>query len=181
MIVALVGASALALPAAAHAAAVYPPAGSCAVTPATVTPGGILSLSCDAGTFSANETVTITITGENGSGAAIGFAKFAISTGSGTAMSTDTGALPATTITLPRDAQGSYNIAAVSQTSAGSTAAVTATDDAGTGIGGSLPTTGFDSASMLGLWVGGGVLMLTGGALAVGAMARRNRKTALSA
>ena len=75
-------------------------------------------------------------------------------------------------ITLPTDARGTYNIAAISATSAGGTAAVTVTNDSG-----GLPVTGLDSASLTGLWIGGALLVLAGGGLAVWAAIRRSRRT----
>ncbi|MCR2763274.1 cell wall protein [Microbacterium sp. zg.B48] len=164
---------ALALPSAASANAIYPPSGSCTVSPATASAGETLRFQCAAETFSPDEPVTITVTGENGSGASIGMIKFAISTASGTARSTEIGSLPAVPITLPSNASGTYIIAAVSPTSAGSTAAATVSNASG-----GLPTTGMDSASLTGLWIGGGALVLAGAALGVTAMVRRSRNNA---
>jgi hypothetical protein len=163
----------LAVPSAASANAIYPPSGSCTVSPATPAAGETVRFQCSAETFSPNEPVTITVTGENGAGASIGMIKFAISTASGTSTSTDVGALSAVPITLPSNASGTYNIAAVSPTSAGSTAAATISSD-----GSGLPTTGLDSASLTGLWIGGGALVLAGAALGVTAMVRRSRRNA---
>lgn len=169
----LVAVSALAVPVAANAGTIYPPSGSCTVTPATTAAGGTVQFGCVADTFSADETVTITVSGENGSGAAIGFVKFAVSTASGTVSSGADGSLGPVPIKLPSDASGTYNIAAVSPTSAGSTATVTVT-----AANGGLPGTGLDSTSLLGIWVGGGALLLAGGALAVAGTVRRNRRHA---
>lgn len=166
------------LPTAAQASSIYPPTGSCTVSPAAITPGASLQFSCAANTFAANETVTITITGENGQGAAIGAVKFAISTASGTVRSTASGALPETQITLPGNASGVYNITAVSETSAGSTATVTSTNGTSPSADGSLPITGLNGASLLAVWVGAGALVLAGGVLAVTAAVRRRRSHA---
>lgn len=171
MAVTLVAASALALPAAAQASAIYPPSGSCTVSPTTTTPGGTVAFRCAAETFSGGETVTVTVTGENGSAAQIGMVRFAITTSSGTAVSAPDGSLADVSITLPSDARGTYNIAAVSPTSAGGTAAVTVTGESG-----GLPSTGLDSASVTGLWIAGGALVLLGGGLAVAASVRRSRR-----
>lgn len=157
----------LGAPAAASASTIYPPSDACTTSPATITPGGVIAFSCGAATFSSNETVTITVTGENGSAAQIGMVRFAISTASGTAQSGADGSLGPIPITLPSNASGTYNIAAVSPTSAGGTSAASiATAD------GDLATTG-GSGSMLGLWVGGGALALAGVALGAAALARR--------
>ena len=170
---AIVAVAALALPTAAQASTIYPPAGSCTTTPATVAPGGTVTFACAADTFSADETVTITVTGENGADAAIGMIKFAISTASDTTTSTGTGGVAGIPITLPANASGTYNIAAVSATSAGGTAAVTVA-----AANGGLPVTGLDSASLTGLWIGGGALVLAGGVLAAVAVVRRTRRDA---
>lgn len=167
----IAAASALALPAAAQAT-IYPPSGSCTVSPTTTTPGGTVTFECVAETFSSSENVTITVTGENGSATEIGMVHFAISTASGSAVSEADGSLAGVPITLPSNASGTYNIAAVSPTSAGGTAAVTVTS----GGSGGLPGTGLDSASLTGLWIGGGALLLAGGALAVTAGVRRSRR-----
>jgi len=164
-------------PAAAQAATIYPPSNACSISPATITPGGTVDFSCGAGTFSANENVTITVTGEDGANVKIGFVKFAVSTASGTATSTSDGALAAVSLAFPSDASGTYNIAAVSATSAGGTASASVAAASGGG-GTVLPVTGMDSSQLLGFWIGGGALVLAGGALTVAASVRRNRKQA---
>jgi len=165
----IAGAAVLAAPAA-EAATIYPPTGSCVVDPTTTTPGGTVAFSCAAETFSPNEQVKITVTGENGAAAEIGFVRTAIATASADATSTADGSLASIDITLPSDARGTYNIAAVSPTSAGGTAAVTVTS-----ADGSLPTTGLDSAALTWLWVAGGALVVAGAALGVVALVRRRR------
>ncbi|MCR2784946.1 MULTISPECIES: cell wall protein [unclassified Microbacterium] len=171
-ITAIAAASMLALPAAANASTIYPPSDSCAVSSATMVAGEPFDFACNASTFSANETVTITITGENGAGATFGaaFVKFAISTGSTTRTSTATGSLEPVEITLPADASGVYNIAAISATSAGGAGSTTIAAS-----GGGLPVTGGDGSGMMGLWLGGGALLLGGTAIAAAAAARRAR------
>ena len=170
---ALVGAVAafaiLATPAAANAAGIYPPSGSCTTTTAAVQGGGSISFGCDAGTFAGDEPVTITVTGENGADAAIGMLRFAISTASSIVSSEADGSLDPVAITLPSNASGTYNIVAVSSTSAGGTAAVSITGADG------LPATGLDSSSTLGLWIGGAALVAAGAALALGVMLKRRR------
>lgn len=166
--VALAALTTLMLPTAATASTIYPPVGACSIEPAAITAGGTVVLECDDNTFSSNETVTITVTGENGAAATIGMVKFAITTASGTTTSTSTGALQRVSIVMPSDASGTYNIAAVSPTSSGGTAAASITRDDG-----GLPGTGMDSASLLGLWVGGGALVLAGLTLTAVAVSRR--------
>ena len=165
----LVVGAVLAVPAAANASTIYPPSGSCTTTPATTQAGGSIAFECASETFSPDESITITVTGENGSAARIGMIKFAITTASGNATSEADGSLAAVDITLPSNASGTYNIAAVSSTSAGGTAAITITGADG------LPATGLDQGQTLGLWIGGGALLLAGAALAVVAAVRRSR------
>ncbi|WP_404431326.1 LPXTG cell wall anchor domain-containing protein [Microbacterium lacus] len=164
-------AAAILAPAAAQAV-IYPPSGACTVTPATVTPGGTVAFECDDETFGATESVTITV--EGATGATVGFVKFAV-TSSGGATSTASGALAPVDIAFPSDASGVYNISAVSETSSGGTSSVSVTS--GSTGGGSLPATGADNSALLGVWVGGGALVLAGGALAVAATVRRNRNS----
>jgi len=166
----LVFAGAIAAPAA-SASTIYPPSGSCSVSPTTTQAGGTVAFECAAETFSSEETVTITVTGENGSAAEIGMVRFAITTATGTQTSQADGSLAAVDITLPSNATGTYNIAAVSGTSAGGTAAVTVTGADG------LPSTGLDSGTTLGLWIGGGALVVAGAALAIAAGVRRSRNS----
>ena len=77
---------------------------------------------------------------------------------------------------LPSDASGNYNIAATSETSAGGTGTVSVGCDRVAADPEACPATGIDSSSLLGLWVGGGALVLAGGAVALTAAARRNHK-----
>ncbi len=158
------------MPASVEANVIYPPSGSCTASPATLDPGDLFRFQCAPGTFSSSESVTITVTGENGAAADIGMVRFAITTASGSTTSDLDGSIAPVEITLPEDASGTYNIAAVSSTSAGGTAAVTVTPPDGP-----LPVTGLDSASMFGLVVGGGALLLAGVALALAALLRRRR------
>lgn len=165
----MLAATALAVPTAAHAGTIYPPSDACTTSSPTVAPGGSFTVECAAGTFSADDRVTLTVTGENGSAAAIGMVRFAISTASGFAAAAPDGSLSAVPVSVPDGATGSYNIAVVSPNSVGGTATVTITAD------GALAGTGVPSGSMLGLWVGGGALVAAGAAIAVAAVARRRQ------
>lgn len=169
MIAATIAAVAIvSVPTAANASTIYPPNGSCTTSPAAVTPGSTSTFACRAGTFSANESVTITVTGADGADARVGMVRFA-STASGAARSESDGSLAGVRITFPATARGTYNIAALSATSAGSTGSVTVTSPDG-----SLPATGLDSSTMTGLWIGGGLLVVAG--IAVGAVAVIRRR-----
>ncbi len=158
------------VPASAEASTIYPPAGSCTASPATVAPGGTVEFGCLADTFSPDEDITVTVRGENGAAARIGMIRLAITTASGHARSAPDGSVDVVSLALPSDASGTYNIAAVSATSAGGSAAITIT-----AADGSLSTTGLASGSLLGIWVGGAALVLAGVALAIGAVARLRR------
>jgi hypothetical protein len=169
LVAALATIAILGAPAAAQASTIYPPSGACTTSPATAQPGSTIAFECAAGTFSGDESVTVTVTGENGAGATIGMVRFAITTASEVVTSEANGSLSPLSITLPSNASGTYNIAAISSTSAGGTAAVSITGANG------LPVTGLDSGSMLGLWIGGGALVLAGAALGIAAVVRRRR------
>lgn len=174
-VAALAAAATLAAPAAANAT-IYPPSNACSVVPRVVAPGATVTFSCTDGTFEPGAFVSVTI--EGNTAVDFGFVKMAV-TSTGTATATDSGALEESSITFPTDASGVYNITATSSGSAGGTASVTvSTDSTAGGSDGGLATTGLDSSSLLGLWVGGGALVLAGGAIAVGTAVRRNRKSA---
>lgn len=154
LFVGLAGALALAAPAA--AGTIYPPSGACTVSPTTASAGESLTFRCEAGTFSPDETVTITVTGRNGGDARIGMIRTAVSTANGRAAATPDGGLNGVRIALPSSASGVYNIAAISSSSAGGTATVSIATEGG------LPTTGMDSGTTLSLWIGGGALVVAG-------------------
>lgn len=168
-VAALVGIGVFVAPGAAQASSIYPPSDACQVTPSATTPGSTVVFSCAEGTFASDEDVKITVTGENGGGSTFGFVRFAVTTGAYDTTSGAAGELAGTRITLASDASGIYNIAAVSASSAGGTASVTVTAS-----GSGLPSTGGDSQAVA-LWAGGGLLLVAGGAIAVGAAVRRRR------
>lgn len=174
---ALVAGALFATPALATASTYTPPATG-TVSVSTIAPGGTVTFSVPAGVFEPGETVTIFLTGENASGASLGFVKFAVQTQSlGTVTSTSTGGLSGANITLPSNASGSYTILATSASNpVGVTASVTASTSTGTSTSDDLATTGLDNAALLPIWLGGGALVLVGGGLAVAASVRRNRK-----
>ena len=153
----------------AQASTIYPPVDACSTSPASAGPGATVAFSCAARTFGANEPVTITVTGQDGRDVAFAMAHFAISTGSITRTSGADGALDTVRLTLPSSASGVYNIAAISRSSAGGTASASITGADG------LPTTGGDSGQLIGVWVGGGALVLAGITVLVALAARRRR------
>lgn len=171
VIAALVGVGLFAAPVAAQASTIYPPSDACKVTPITAAPGAAITFSCEAGTFAANESVKITITGENGGQATFGFVRFAVTTGAHNTSSGPAGELASTRITLPAETSGIHNIAAISESSAGGTASVTVK-----AAGDTLTPTGGNN-EMLGLYAGGGLLLLAGGAIAITVAVRRRNKS----
>jgi LPXTG-motif cell wall-anchored protein len=141
-------------------------------------------ISVPSGTFSGNETVGITVTGENASAITTAMVKLAVETNSSLRTQASNGAVNVA-LKFPADASGTYNVTLVGLTSGRSvsrtvaTAVASGSGSTGTGSTGSgLPATGLDSGSLLGLWVGGGALVLAGGAIAVGATVRRQRNDA---
>jgi len=139
------------------------------------TPGGTIDVVSDAPftvsgnvyTFSGFEpgaSVTFTLEGENAAAGSLAIAKLAVTKTSTTKTASSSG-VAAVTVTLPADATGDYTLTAVG--------ALAPTD----GGGGTLPSTGGNSDSLLGIWVGGGALVLAGATVAVAATVRRNRQT----
>jgi LPXTG-motif cell wall-anchored protein len=176
-----IAAAATFVPLAAHA---YPTGEEASVSSTNVTPGGTIDFAVADGTFVPGEPVTISLTGESASGASLAVLKAAVETATlGTIPAAADGSIDAG-IVFPANASGVYTITATSPSvPEGVSVTVTAaTAGGGTGggsnAGGSLPATGMDSGSLLGLWVGGGALVLAGGAVAVGAAVHRQRKHA---
>lgn len=168
----LAAAATFALPLAANADT-YPSAGDATVSAPTVAPGGTFTFSVAPGTFVPGEPVSISLTGENASGATLAVVQAVVQTQNFAPVTATTAGGLSQAIKLPANASGTYTISATSPSlPAGVSASITI---AGAG---SLPATGVDSASLLGLWVGGGALVLAGGAVAVGAAVHRQRKMA---
>lgn len=179
--VALLAAALTTLPLAANAST-YPPAGSGTVSSSTVVPGGTVTFSVANDIFEPGEPVTVTLTGENASGASLAFVKFAVQTKTlGVLEANAQGGLDPISIRFPADASGPYTITAISPSAGGGVSATVTAVAAGSGAGGVLPATGSDSASLLGVWIGGGALVLAGGALAVVAAVRRNSRARVTA
>jgi hypothetical protein len=163
--VAIAAAAIIAAPAAASAYTPTPISG-----PTTIAPGGSGTFSFSG--FAPNESVLFTLTGENGAGATLAMVKFAVSSASITKAASGTGAA-SVEVTLPSNATGTYTLLAAGQSSGDSTSvSITASSS-----GGSIAETGFDAGSMLGVWIGGGVLLL-GGVLVTVFAARRERQDA---
>lgn len=173
LLTALLTAMTLGAPAAAHASTIYPPVDACSSDAAGAGPGDTISFSCDASSFGPNETVTVTITGENGAGASFAMVRMAVTTASAQYESDASGALPAVSITLPSDARGVYNIAAVSATSAGGTASAVIDSSQSSDP---LVRAGFDGSQLTGLWIGAGALVAAGAVILIAAGVRRRNE-----
>jgi hypothetical protein len=170
-----IAATAVFAPIAANAAGRY-------TAPTTTITNNIIIINFAPGSFASFENVNIYLTGVNADDATLATVKAATNTtpqlvGSVTADA-DGGATAR--IQLPAGAGGNYTILGTSLSNpAGVSATVTlAAVGGGTGGTGGLPATGMDSGSLLGLWVGGGALVLAGGAVAAGAAVHRQRKQA---
>jgi len=166
-------AAVFAAPAVASAYTPDPPA----VAP-IIAPGGTATVPFSG--FAANEGVEFTLTGENASGATLAFVAFAVETKSVTKEANADG-VASVDVTLPANASGSYELVATgleSDATASTTIKVAATGSGagGEGGGGVLQNTGFDGDALLGLWVGGGVLVLAGASIAVATSVRRARR-----
>lgn len=162
----------IAAPAAANASTIYPPVDACSSDAEGAGPGDVITFACDDDTFAPNETVTVTVTGENGAAATLAMVRTAISTASAQYESDASGALPAVRITLPSDARGVYNIAAISAGSAGGTASAVIDTSASDDI---LVRAGFDGNQLMGLWIGAGALIAAGAVVVIAAALRRHR------
>lgn len=178
----LAAAATLAVPSVANAYVPTPEPGA-AVSSSTVTPGGSVSFFVSPGTFVPGESVTLYLSGENASGASLAMIRAAAVERQefGVREATEDGALPPVNIKLPANASGVYEVLATSPSRPdGVTASFRVTADAGTvaraDTTAALPPTGFDGGSLLGIWVGGGILILAGGTIAVGASVHRSRR-----
>ena len=121
--------------------------------------------------FQAGTQVVFTLVGENASGASFAQVKIARESISTTRTADSTGAA-SVYVNLPANASGSYTLSA-SGARADAAGGGTGSD---TNAGPTLPSTGGDSESLLGIWVGGGALVLAGATIAVAATVRRNRE-----
>lgn len=126
--------------------------------------------------FIAGETVNVTLTGINGSSQTLASVGAVSSTSTSTAA--DASGAADVTVTLNDSASGSYEVTAVGATSGETdTVTVTVASTAGGGSDDALNPTGMDSAA-LGLWVGGGALLLGGGAVLVSRSVRKQKTQA---
>lgn len=165
----------LAVPAVAQA---YVPVGPDTQT-FTITSNGPVPVSG----FTPGAETTFTLVGVGVTGANIATANLPVSSASVTKVA-DANGVATATVTLPANPVGTYTLAVTGARAANNGGGTGAGTDAGAAGGGSnnasgstaLPATGMDTESLLGIWVGGGALVLAGGAIAVGAKVRRARQ-----
>lgn len=120
--------------------------------------------------FQSGVSVTITLVGRGVTGANIATANLPVTSASVTKAADASGTASAT-VTLPANPSGSYTVSATGPRAAGGGTG----NNAGAADGNALPATGVDSQSMLGIWIGGGVLLAAGATVAVAAKVRRTR------
>lgn len=170
---AIAGALLLAAPAVAQA---YVPAGPDTQT-FTITSDGPVPVSG----FTPGAETTFTLVGVGVTGANIATANLPVTSASVTKIA-DANGVATATVTLPDNPVGSYTLAVSGARAAnngggsgtGGGAVGGGSNNAGSSTG--LPATGMDTGSLLGIWVGGGALVLAGGVIAVGAKVRRTRQ-----
>lgn len=161
------------------------PAAALAYTPTapdgnstSVAPGGTVTVPFNG--FAPNEGVTFTLTGENGAGASLAAAKFVVNSSAPLTKTANAAGNVSVAVTLPTNAVGNYTLVADGAISPSVTVTIAATPVAGGGAG-TLPATGGDNAALLGLWIGGGALVLAGGSIAVASTVRRHRNAEVAA
>ena len=169
----LAAAATLAVPAIAQAYVPTVPGAS--VSSATVEPGGSVNFAVEAGTFEAGETITITLIGANANSAALAMANPAAQRSVlGTRNAETDGSLAPVRLALPASASGAYEVLATSASVPDGVRAAFTVTVSGSQAG-ALPVTGTDRGALVGAWVGGGALILAGGAVIVGRAVRRSR------
>ena len=167
-----------AVPAAANAAG-YVPEENVTVSSTTVEPGETVTVSFSDGSFTAGESVSFTLTGENAASATLASFKAVVNSTSLTKAAAADGSV-SVAITLPTDATGSYALTATGLTSGSvGTAAISvvAADSAAVVNDGDLASTGYD-APMLAIWAAAGALLLGIALVTVLTVVRRQRANA---
>lgn len=164
------------------AALVAVPAAANAYTPSGPE-GGSITLAPGASTtiphsgFAPGETVRFTLSGEGASAATLATVTAAVETIATEKVADANGAVSAA-VTLHPTATGTYTLTATGLTSGESVVTYIVVPAAGAAPGagsGALPATGVDSASLMGFWIGGGVLLLGGLAVTVFAVRRQRQ------
>ncbi len=145
-----------AAPAAAQA---YTPTGPTTTT-ITITAGGTYDFSG----FVGGTDVTFTLVGESAANASLAIVKLAVNSKTAVKPADGSGNV---SVTVGNLTSGEYKLSA--------TGARASSEAGGSST---LPSTGGDSDSLLGIWIGGGALVLAGATIAVGASVRRGRQQA---
>jgi len=161
------GALLFAAPAVAQA---YVPTGPNTVT-ITITTNGPVPVDG----FQPGTPVTFTLVGRGVTGANIATANLPVTSASVTKTADSSGAATAV-VTLPANPSGTYTLAA-SGARADSNGGGGSNNGGGNNNGGTnaLPETGVNGESLMGIYIGGGALVLAGATVAVAAKVRRNR------
>ena len=136
----------------------YTPTGPDTVTITVTAPGPV-----PVAGFQPGATVTFRLVGEGVTGDNIAAVKFAVTSASTTKTADSSGVATATVVGTP-PAGASWTLSAT-----GARSSVEA------GVS-TLTSSGGNSESLLGIWVGGGALVLAGATVAVAATVRRNRQ-----
>lgn len=144
----------------------------------TAGPGQTVSISVDVSSLPAvDASVVFTLTGEGVTGANLANI---VKAASSSASVTKPRSNPTVSVTIPANGSGSYSLSATGATSGTALPAVSINSGvplaSGTGSATGLSNTGENPMMLLGLWVGGGALVLAGGALVVGNTVRRQRR-----
>ncbi|QCQ17042.1 LPXTG cell wall anchor domain-containing protein [Microbacterium sp. RG1] len=172
----LTAAALVAAPAAAQAYVPTPGEPEAAVSGAP-TPGGTVTLVATA--FDGNTPISFVVTGENGAGITQASVKLAVSSSPTFSTTTNAAGNASFNVKLPSNATGTYDVAVTGQkngvTVTETTSFAVGTGSGGTGSGTGLPATGVDSGSLMGVWIGGGVLLLGGLAVTVFAVRRQRQ------
>ncbi len=147
------------------------------VTPSVATPGGVATFTTDLAPYQGDEEILISVTG--GAAKSITLASVATETNDSLRTRAVGGHLK-TPVRFPSNAKGTYYFTFTGAASGVVLHATVTVSSSGTSTSpakGGLAVTGFDADSTTGLWVAGGALVLAGGAVAIGAVARRRRST----
>jgi len=121
--------------------------------------------------FQPGTTVTFTLVGRGVTGANIATANLPVTSASVTKTADASGAATAV-VTLPANPSGPYTLAASGARADGNNGGPSNPNNNGTNA---LPETGVNGESLMGIYIGGGALVLAGATVAVAAKVRRNR------
>lgn len=125
--------------------------------------------------FQPGASITFTLVGAGVTSSNIATANLPVSSASVTKTADSSGVATAV-VTLPANATGTYTLAATGARADSSTGGGKGgSSGSNAGSSNALPATGVDADSLLGIWVGGGALLLAGATVVVASKVRRNR------